>query len=283
MNKKIKISLICIALAVAVLCVAYVTFSNRGTDTQIDTDVKDTSPSYSTPVVTETPSPSNPQPTVDPDRQVQLDDRVTVRYTEDDYVSAENTEDLYSLESYGNLVVNGFGFSSGFVLKPTKNVTPIFSGSTYGILSCSSDDFSIRVTELDPLLESIDDSVSNQFAEHGFTRYGREVYCGIPKDAKLELGVGLTDWESYIQGTTFMEDPTIAGDTQLVADYVDESAYGEVRYICFYDNRSKVFDSYAYITCDKGRILELDITGNIMSLCWSYVIEATNNSIQLIE
>lgn len=283
-REELLISATLIILFIAVIIGAYV----RTRTTEPVDDTGSSTPISALPIVT--PPDNNPSQEIEPpkqvnpDRQVVLDDRVTIKFTSDEYLTEADADSDFGLslwEKMGSMPVNEYSFSGGFLMIPSTNLTPSFTDGTYGMIECATSGFKIGIRERDPAAVSVDDLAKEVFSNSGFYDYGQKIECGVPKNAKLELGVGLADWEDRFKGLMFRSDPTMSGNMQVVADYIDECSYGETRYICLYNGDR--FTAHAFVTCDGGRILEIEVTGNIMNLCWSYVLEVTNNSIKMIE
>lgn len=286
MNEKIIKIIFCVAsvLCVATVVVLLLTRSNTPSDDEpigtLATDAPATLPPSPTPQQSEV----HPNPTPSADRTVVLDDKVTVNISGEDYLDEEITDkdsdmDLFD-KIYGKAVTD-YPFSNGFYLFPTDMVRPA-DGSTgdMGLLECYDSSFIMSVMELDALSYNLDETLYKIFYTMGFSNYDVLKDVRISRDAKLELGSGLADWKSYFPD--YYKDPTISlSNCQLVVNSDEECSYGAVRYICFYTGKD--FVAYAFVTCDRDRVLQISVSGDVMSLCWSYIIEATNNCIKLIQ
>ncbi len=229
-----------------------------------------------------------PEPTSTPTKEFEFDDRITITIGGDDYVEEdvpleEQFEDWVLWNAVGCL---NYDFSNGFVFIDSDNIDAAYANDEEAIAMCSDKDFRIIVKELDPINCNVWEEIENILNTYGLVYYAEIGQPGVPKDAKFELGEGLDDYVSVIGQELQHGDPTLSigdGTVQLVADYMDECAYGPVRYVCLYNKNYKTFDAYAYITCERDRLLLVNVKGTILSRCWSYVLEATNDCIKLIK
>ncbi len=287
MNEKILKIIFGVAVALCIVVIGVLLYtreqSHPNEDEPIDTLATDV-PATLPPSPTPPQSQEEPTPLPDNDRTFELDDKVTVNISGEDYLDENITDrdsdmDLYD-KIYGKAITD-YQFSNGFYLYPTNMVKPSDgSSSDIGMLDCYDSSFKLSVMELDALSYNLDEILYEIFFTMGFSNYDALKDVRIQRDAKLELGSGLTDWESYFLDS--QEDPTISlSGCQLVVNSDEECSYGPVRYVCFYTGKS--FVGYAFVTCDRDRVLRISVRGDVMSLCWSYIIEATNNCIKLIQ
>lgn len=216
------------------------------------------------------------------DRSFELDDRVKVVIRGEDYIESDNiVEELPLQVRAHSMPVTGYSFSAGFLLCPSDNITPVISSPTVGYANCRNENFKIQVQEHDALSTTVDELRYHNFDNWGLYEYQSSTHKPIERNADLVLGSGLTNWKDYFENY-HTDDPTVYGNFQVVADCDEECAYGPVKYVCVYNIYDETFQASAFIVCDRDRILEVTVTGDVMSLCWSYIIEATNDAIKLI-
>lgn len=283
MNKKITKIAVCL-LAMIVIPLVIILFIKSRQEGVTNTEESSTEPS-SVVVPKWNESKSDDEEESKPaeqDRTFDFDDKIKVVITHDDYINSDSiVEEIPEKVLPYSMPVTGYSFSEGFMLCPSKNIIPAISSPTVGYANCSNLEFKITVEEKDALVTTTEKLREEYLTNKGFYEYLQSDHEPITRDAKLTLGSGLDNWESYFKDKRTI-DPTIYSGIQLVADCDEECAYGAVKYVCVYDSTNEVFEAKAFITCDRDRILEITVRGNVMSLCWSYIIEATNDSIKLI-
>lgn len=247
------------------------------------------SPTPPAPIKTPTPTPT-PEPTSTP-RPVEdtvFDDRVTINIKGDDYIKPNDEkpikEQLDVAQLWYGVTVEDTGFSNGFIVIDSDNIDAQIKTNNIVYCKCKDDYFNMNITELDAIKTVIEDEIQNLCLRYCLVEYGEIGFPEIPKDAPFELDVGITNYKDYFENTDIIDvDPTINDGVQIVANYTDECSYGTVRYVCFYNRASRLFNSYAWVTCDRDRILYITVTGDVYRKCWSYIIEATNDCIKLIK
>lgn len=236
---------------------------------------------------------TTPAPTKEPeveqpsqDRTIILDDKIKVRITGDDYVPTDESGEaelpVMSVDSY--VLVNDYDFSNGFYVRKTGHFTEVSKGFDTASLRSWSIGSTVTVKEYDALHNTVQELHDNRLKTSGFREYVERGCVLIPRDAKLELDVGLAEYATYWPATnTPYPDPTMGNRCQLITDSVEECAYGEVLFTVIYNSRREIFTGYAYITCDRDRILEVTAQSAVLSNVWSSIIEVTNDSIKMIK
>jgi hypothetical protein len=178
--------------------------------------------------------------------------------------------------------VNKFEFSNGFVLENTENLTVGSYGFNEGILYGESTDAIITVDEKDSLSTTIQELRVDALNNYALTYYLSCEPLDIPIDADCEIGVGLTDWESYFEGEPY-KDPTVEDWVQLLCDTITDTAFGSTLYFEVYQPYNERYVAHAYILCERDRILSITIEDTKRDNLWSYLIELTNDSISLVK
>lgn len=282
MNKAIKRVLIVFVIFVILTAGLFLLIKNRPADE--DNDIQSDPPAQSTEIPKlpdVTPEPT-PEPTKEPVKEFKVDDKVKFKFDSNDYIDGDNvTEGLSDYERMSMMLIDTRDYSNGFIVLPTDNTVP--TGMMDGaILSCAHNSFSVYVSEKNPESYTWHDRRRDLLANNGFLRYGYSEGVYVERGSLLSLGEGLDDWE-YLREFGFSEDPTINDYHQVVADCSGECSFGELNYLCLYNIDQETFVAYASVVCDGGRVLEFQVSGDVMSLCWSYIIEVTNSGIRLIE
>lgn len=296
MKKKVCFIVLFVLFLVLMLAgAAYLAWNILDHPGSIEDEVVDTLPSAtSNPIVSETSKPEQtPSPTQPPsqgtevDRTVILEDMVKVKITGDDYVAEDGSGSddvgVPSIRLIGGAVINGYDFSNGFILATDSRFT-IVGGDTYGTLLASDSSLRLTVKEENALNQTVAGLEEFILKTYGFDDYIKLGCAVIPANAKLELDVGLSEYGSYFESTTTaFFDPTINDNFQLVADYTDECSYGNTEFLVIYNRTKGTFVAYAFVTCDRDRILHIKVEGSTLSKLWPAVVSVTNDIIRIIK
>ena len=279
MNKKIAIVVSVLALIACV--VACILFFPRGESSlpEVDsnvTEVQDTEVMDTENQDIVTPSTES----YEQDRTLKFDDCVTIIKGADSYV--ENPEDAKANENTAVDVVDKYEFSNGFVLQNTKNITVASYGFNEGELYGTNPDTIMRVKEEDALKTTVQQLRLDTLKMLGLNYYLACEPTNIPMDAKSTIGVGLDNWEQYFESAPY-KDPTTEDWCQLLCDTVTDTAFGSTMYVEAYLPASEKYVAYAFILCERDRILSISISDTTRDNLWSYLIELTNDSISLVK
>lgn len=284
MKKRILIYIgVVFAFAGLVLLMTFI-MSNKNKPS--DNDPVDTLVTPEPPVTpTTVPEPtSTPEPTVQPTERPTIDfeDDIKVNITGSDYLDADNigggSMGLTTVEEYYGIHID-YGFSNGFYLLENGRYTPLLLGEGVGGFDTG---FGVKMTikELNPLQETIDSKRALLFDNYGLSDYLLLDGAEVTKDAPVKLGEGYEGWQDIWNGCN--EDPTISDSYQLIADYKDDCSYGEVSWFVFYQPDFGKMTGYAIVTCDRDRLLQVQIEGTALSDMWSAFIEVTNDLIRIV-
>lgn len=281
----------CLILLIIVIVSGIILFTNREEDDQtqssqpvVNTEVQNTE-------VTNISDESNSEtlgdietesPIIDEqDRELKFDNYIVD--TKDSETFYDDTNDVIEDNNYdvSTDIVSGNGFSNGFAMKDTENTTVATHGFNDGILN-GKDGTMIVVSERDASICTKESVRENLLHDYGFGYY---LACGpkdIPLDAPIVFGEGLTGWETYFE-TEPAHDPTISEYGQLLCDTKVSTAFGETLFIIYFSPSDEKFYAFAFIDCDGGRMLEIDMYSDSTSYLYSYLLEVTNYSIMLIK
>ena len=284
MGKKVKLIIIIVVCTIAVAAVWFGIFMFGKSRVEDSADPTQSSDVSSQPtVVKPKPTPDASQEVVQPPKELHFQDSVTIRITGDDYTDGDEDVEVLQEAVLGyNEKVDGYDFSNGFYLIGSDNIHPVLSTDTYGTCRCESDGFSVIVKEHNALQTDIYQLREYEINRHGLSLYNALSQLSMPRDCGFVLDEGLPNYQQVL-GTEFVEDPTVSDMFQICADVVEDTAYGSALFSVFYNMETQQFDAYAFISCDRDRILEVNVTGGTYSQLWSYVLEATNDVIRIIK
>lgn len=278
MNKKIAI---CSCVILLIVCsVVIILFFVRG----------DKTPLTEEPVATEEPIISTQEPIkeevsdsteqYEQDRELKFDNYITTTKGADSYVTNPN-----DAKNNGNTnvdVVDSYDFSNGFVLQDTANITVNSYGFDEGKLYGATTDTIIYVKEEDALSTTVQQLRIDTLQMLAMNYYLACEPMSIPRDVDLSIGNGITDYQKYFEKSSDT-DPTVEDWCQLLCDTVTDTAFGSTLYVEVYLPASEMYTAYAFILCERDRILSISISDTTRDNLWSYLIELTNDSISLVK
>lgn len=278
MNKKIAI---CSCVILLIVCsVVIILFLVRG----------DKTPLIEEPVATEEPIISTQEPIkeevsdsteqYEQDRELKFDNYVTTTKGADSYVTNPN-----DAKNNGNTnvdVVDSYDFSNGFVLQDTANITVNSYGFDEGKLYGATTNTVIYVKEEDALSTTVQQLRIDTLQMLAMNYYLACEPMSIPRDVDLSIGNGITDYQKYFEKSSDT-DPTVEDWCQLLCDTVTDTAFGSTLYVEVYLPASEKYTAYAFILCERDRILSISISDTTRDNLWSYLIELTNDSISLVK
>lgn len=212
------------------------------------------------------------------DRDLVFDVYVKDEKDEDDYI--ESIEEITT--HYGITQGKEYDFSNGFIVQPTDHITGLSDGLTDIVECIGTTGANIHIREHNSLETSIQTLRYETIEGLGFSYYLYLDGDGVPMNAEYEIGVGLKGWEDYALPKPYT-DPTIVGTEQLICDDIVKTAFGNAMYIEVYNTISKTYDAYAFILCDRDRIIEIHISDEKQETLYDYVVELTNDGIVLIK
>lgn len=278
MNKKIAIS---VSVLLLIVCtVVAILFFTRGEKPLPDVETNVTEETDEEVVDTGNQDVVEPTESYEQDRTLKFDNYVTTIKGADSYVT--NPEDAKTNGNTAVDVVDRYDFSNGFVLQNTKNITVSSYGFNEGELYGSDPNTIIRVKEEDALKTTVQQLRLDTLTTLGLNYYLACEPTGVPRNAETTLGVGLKDWELYFEVAPY-KDPTTEDWCQLLCDTVTDTAFGSTLYVEAYLPSSDTYVAYAFILCERDRILSISISDSTQDNLWSYLIELTNDSISLVK
>jgi uncharacterized protein YxeA len=279
MKKKIIIVailvVVIIGIAIFVIGRGKSSSSNEVTNTETTTETQASNSTESDDVTSTDDAGSYEQ-----DRELKFNNKVTINKDGTSYVTG--SEDVTSTNVEDIDIVDKYEFSNGFILQSTDNLRLMSYGFDEGALICDVSGARVTVTEVDPESMTVQELRKDALSAYNFDYYLGCTPSGITLDAEVEVGNGLTDYESYFEMTPY-RDPTVEDNFQLLCDTTVDTAFGGALYIEVYNSYSQTYNAYAYIQCDKNRILSISIEDTIRDNLWSYLIEVTNDGITLVE
>lgn len=276
MNRKIATSCIalvvlCVTIFIIVLMISY----NGGEQPDVAAPTIGSNQSVSSPSVTPSPTPQGQGQ----DRELHFDNRVTVIKTEDSYV--ESMGDIDSEQGYDGDMVNPYDFSNGFVLSKTDNIDITEFGFDRGEMIGASGAL-IYVKEENSLNTTIQKLREELLDSSGYSLYLGYDPLGIPVGTDCDITVGFEDYEDYYEGQPSF-DPAHTEYGQLLCDDIVNTAFGPALYIEIYTGFNESYNAYAFILCERDRILSISMTDSTREYLWSYLIELTNDGITLVK
>lgn len=278
MNKKIAISISVISLIVCT--VVALSLFTRGDKPLPDVESNVIEATEEEVVDTGNQDVVEPSEEYEQDRTLKFDDYVTTIKGAESYVT--NPEDIKTNGNTAVDVVDCYDFSNGFILQNTKNITVASYGFNEGELYGADPDTIIHVKEEDALKTTVQQLRLDSLTTLGLNYYLACEPTGVPMNAETTLGVGLKDWELYFEVAPY-KDPTIEDWCQLLCDTVTDTAFGSTLYVEAYLPTSNKYVAYAFILCERDRILSISISDTTRDNLWSYLIELTNDSISLVK
>ncbi len=227
-----------------------------------------------------TPEPTQPaqEETEEPDRTLQFDNRVTVQKREDSYV--DDIEDAEVKQSYNGDLVDDYDFSNGFVLSKTDNIDILTFGLSDGDMVGASG-ANIHVQEEDALKTTIQYLRERTLTNSGFGYYIGCSPLGIPVGVECDVDTGFGEWSEYYERSSDI-DPAHTDTGQLLCDDIVDTAFGPALYLEMYSGYDGMYRAYAYILCERDRILSISISDSSRDYLWSYLLELTNDGITLV-
>jgi hypothetical protein len=120
------------------------------------------------------------------------------------------------------------------------------------------------------------------------TEYSLQYYIAcnpldIPRGTKVLLDTGIVDYENYFEEIQPYTDPSHNDICQVMCDTVTDTAFGSTLYMEIYNSAADKYYAYAYILCERDRILSISISSPDEEYLWSYLIELTNDVITLVK
>lgn len=229
-----------------------------------------------------------PQPTVEPIKPekpiITFQDDIRLNIKGDDYVNPECFDEgvlgMDDYEQYYGTWVYDYEFSNGFYVINTDRYSTAGSNPSDGYVSSKETGVTCIIWEVNPL-ETTQEEVREKFLkEYWFTDYLKLGKVEDFDESKVELDVGYNGWED--KWPELRKDPTMAG-CQVVADDMRECSYGNVQWTVVYSPYTERFEARAVITCDRDRLLVLNIEGKVLSDMWSTLREITNEVIRMVK
>lgn len=212
--------------------------------------------------------------------------------TDSGYILSGNTEESQesAAETISEILMtteyswynNNNDFSNGFITLPSDNMGSYTGpwGETSELLCV--DGSKVRVTEYDPIgntIESIRDTMFEIMGLQLYVAYGPKELTG---DEDWVKGVGLNNYNDYFEYYSEF-DPTITMYYQVIADTTISTKFGDGLYIVIYNKLTGSFTGYALIQTERERILYVDCTSDNYDYLIPYIKEATDSCIILVE
>lgn len=282
MNKKIIISTcVVVALIAIVLGVIFLLGDENSDDSISSTEASsEVELSTSEQPSTEQSAEQTTEQTTEPERVIEFDSKVTINKKEESYIEEEELEEVIDISKER---VDSYDFSNGFVLEDSDNIVVTDKGFGRGELTGTASNASIKVTEEDPLSTNVQqlrlDTLSNKWF---MTYYTSLDPLPITDDAEVVLNVGLTNYADYFEQYSYT-DPTITEMCQILKDDVIDTAFGSALYLELYDRTYEMYYAYAFILCDRDRILRIEISDTTREYLDDYLLELTNDVVTLVK
>lgn len=206
------------------------------------------------------------------------DNYIDREWSYEDYTSADvnNVEEPESLK-----FCTSYDFSNGFYIKDTKNLKSANIFGEQAVLLGRESAIRIMVSEEDALKTSIHTLRNELILSKGLQYYIDCGPLGIPLDISEEDL--LEHKEEYFQTKDFLIDPLNSEAYLILCDTIIKTAFGNALYIEVKSLYSNVYQAYAFITCDRDRILSISIEDVTREYLYDSLLEVTNDGIVLIK
>lgn len=212
------------------------------------------------------------------DKEIEFDFDAIVIENRDEQGFVDGSKDVAEVFENETYIV-GTEFSNGFIATTTEHATAISNLSGYAEYACA-DSSSVTVFERDALECSIQ-TLREDLLNRIFPTYMYYEPSGFSRDDTV-LGTGLKSKENvFVKIPT--DDVTFEGNTQLLADTTITTALGNGLLVEYYSPRLGQYHVYAFIQCDRDRVIEVKALSYNEDNVLDYVIEITNEGIYMIK
>lgn len=234
--------------------------------------------------------PEKPMVTVKPivDEPTVPEEEEPIEFVYDTYIDRE-----WSYNDYSSADVNAakepesfkfcvsYDFSNGFYIKDTKNLKSSNIFDTQAVLTGKESTLRITVSEEDALRTNIHTLRNELLISKGLQYYSNCNPLGIPLDTKEEYL--LEHKEDYFETKDFLIDPLNSEAYLILCDDIIKTAFGNALYVEVKSLYSDTYQAYAFITCDRDRILNISIEDTTREYLYDSLLEVTNDGIVLIK
>lgn len=218
------------------------------------------------------------EPEVEEDKEIDFDFDAIVIENRDEQGFIDDSKDVAEVFENETYMV-ATDFSNGFIATTTEHATAISNLSGYAEYACA-DGSIVTVFERDALECSIQ-TLREDLLNRVFPTYMYYEPSGCSRDDTV-LGTGLKSKENVFAKIP-TDDVTFEGNTQLLADTTITTALGNGLLVEYYSPRLGQYHMYAYIQCDRDRVIEVKALSYDEKNILDYIVEITNEGIYLIK
>lgn len=218
---------------------------------------------------------------IDTNREVVFDNRVTINRDGESYEKEEDV--MNGTTDLTRDHVDPYKYSNGFLLESSENINIGPAGFDVGECYSNFSYAKMYIKEENAIKTTVQKLRKEILTDRWrMNYYLQNDPLPIDEKANVTIDSGLKDYERYFEGNPAF-DPTRTSSCQLMRDCVIDTAYGPALYVVVYYMDTQKYYAHALISCERDRILNIEIEDDTDEYLQSFILELTNDVISLVE